>query len=604
MERNVKLIKTKLWQYLLPSIMMTAALQLGNIVDTMLVGNILGADAMSAVKVGMTVDHIMEIPGYVLGVGGSVAAGILLGKRKRDEANRVFSVTLTVSVLCGILFALLSVTSPMLAKALTGGGSLLRDVERFVFVTLLGAPVISLALQFMSYVAVDNNPSVASAYVIVSNVINLALDYLILKFTALGTAGAALSTVLGYGIAMLVLIRYLRSPKRMLRYVMPFGGGKDRKHPGEDAKQGRREGQVAGAFVLAFSTGVPTLLYMIFLTLKDLGLNTMIVRLIGNDAMAVYTVCTNVVLLVELLVGGIIGTIASIGGVIYGEKDYFGIRSLVKHVLLYSYAVLAVLLVILLVFPEAVVALFGITGGALLEMAAAALRIFVCSLPFYLLNKFMTTYYQSTEKTKLSGIVTSLQTCVAILPLAVVFLFAARAAGLDLLNALMAAFVFSEILTAVTVCIYRKMKYKGQGFLLLPKREEEAVYDISVVADLEEAERVPREIMEFCQAHQVDAGRANLLAVAAEEMLVNIIRYGGKKADTIDINLCITEDILLFRLRDNGVPFDPTDYSADTGEYEIHGIEVVKNITDRMQYMRVLDLNHTVIEMKRGCRES
>ena len=110
--------------------------------------------------------------------------------------------------------------------------------------------------------------------------------------------------------------------------------------------------------------------------------------------------------------------------------------------------------------------------------------------------------------------------------------------------------------------------------------------------------------MEFCQAHQVVAGRANLLAVAAEEMLVNIIRYGGKKADTIDINLCITEDTLLFRLRDNGVPFDPTDYSADTGEYEIHGIEVVKNITDRMQYMRVLDLNHTVIEMKRGCRES
>ena len=44
MERNEKLIKTKLWQYLLPSIMMTAALQLGNIVDTMLVGNILGAN--------------------------------------------------------------------------------------------------------------------------------------------------------------------------------------------------------------------------------------------------------------------------------------------------------------------------------------------------------------------------------------------------------------------------------------------------------------------------------------------------------------------------------------------------------------------------------
>ncbi|MCI9379913.1 MAG: hypothetical protein HFG88_02565 [Dorea sp.] len=585
MERNEKLIRMKLWQYLLPSIMMTAALQMGNIVDTMLVGNILGADAMSAVKVGMTIDNIMEIPGYVLGVGGSVAVGILLGKRERDKANRVFSMTLTVSVLCGIVFALLSVTSPVLAEALTGGGSLTADVRAFIFVTLLGAPVISLALQFMNYVAVDNNPSVASAYVIVSNVINLALDYLILKYTALGTAGAALSTVLGYGIAMLVLIRYLRSPKRMLKYVFPFGRG----------------GLASGAeFMLALSTGMPTLLYMVFLTTKDLGLNTMIVRMIGNDGMAVYTVCANVVLLVELLVGGIIGTIASIGGVIYGEKDYFGIRSLVKHVLIYSYAVLLVILIILWVFPQYVVALFGITEGVLSSMASAALRIFVCSLPFYLLNKFMTTYYQSTEQTKLSGIVTSLQTCVAILPLAVVFTLAAKAAGLDLLNALMAAFVASEIVTIVIAFIYRKLKYKDQGFLLLPEKEEEAVYDISAAADLEEVEKVPREIIGFCKAHQVDAGRANLLAVAAEEMLVNIIRYGGKKADTIDINLRIADDTLLFRLRDNGIPFDPTDYSVDSGEYEIHGIEVVRSITDRMQYMRVLDLNHTVIEMKKS----
>ena len=585
MERNEKLIRMKLWQYLLPSIMMTAALQMGNIVDTMLVGNILGADAMSAVKVGMTIDNIMEIPGYVLGVGGSVAVGILLGKRERDKANRVFSMTLTVSVLCGIVFALLSVTSPVLAEALTGGGSLTADVRAFIFVTLLGAPVISLALQFMNYVAVDNNPSVASAYVIVSNVINLALDYLILKYTALGTAGAALSTVLGYGIAMLVLIRYLRSPKRMLKYVFPFGRG----------------GLASGAeFMLALSTGMPTLLYMVFLTTKDLGLNTMIVRMIGNDGMAVYTVCANVVLLVELLVGGIIGTIASIGGVIYGEKDYFGIRSLVKHVLIYSYAVLLVILIILWVFPQYVVALFGITEGVLSSMASAALRIFVCSLPFYLLNKFMTTYYQSTEQTKLSGIVTSLQTCVAILPLAVVFTLAAKAAGLDLLNALMAAFVASEIVTIVIAFIYRKLKYKDQGFLLLPEKEEEAVYDISAAADLEEVEKVPREIIGFCKAHQVDAGRANLLAVAAEEMLVNIIRYGGKKADTIDINLRIADDTLLFRLRDNGIPFDPPDYSVDSGEYEIHGIEVVRSITDRMQYMRVLDLNHTVIEMKKS----
>ena len=83
LKRNEKLIKTKLWQYLLPSVVLTASLQIGNVVDTMLVGNLLGTDAMSAVKIGMTADNIMELPGYVLAVGGSVAAGMLLGRRER-----------------------------------------------------------------------------------------------------------------------------------------------------------------------------------------------------------------------------------------------------------------------------------------------------------------------------------------------------------------------------------------------------------------------------------------------------------------------------------------------------------------------------------------
>ena len=578
MKRNEKLIKTKLWQYLLPSIMLTAALQLGNIVDTMLVGNILGPDAMSAVKIGMTIDNIMEIPGYVLGVGGSVAVGILLGKREREKADRVFSVTLAVSLLCGILFSLLSVTSPALAGILTGGGSLTEDVSRFVFVTLLGAPVISLALQFISYVAVDNNPSLASAYVIVSNVTNLILDYVILKYTSLGTAGAALSTILGYGLAMIVLIGYLRSPKRMLRIVNPFQNTKKE-------------------FILALSTGLPTLLYMIFITVKDLGLNTVIIRVIGNDGMVVYTVCANIVLLLELFVGGITGTISSIGGVIYGEKDYFGIKSLVKNVLLYSYVVTAAAIVILLCATKYVVALFGISGEELMGISVGALRIFVLSLPFYVWNKFMTTYYQSTEKTKLSGIITSLQNCVAILPIAVAFIFAARAVGLDSLRALMISFIVSEIVTVVIALLYCKVQYRGQGILLLPESEDENILDISIEGTMEEVGKIPRKIIEFCNEKKVDSSKANLLAVAAEEMLVNIVRYGGKRASTIDVNLCITKETVIFRIRDNGIPFDPTDYTVDFGEFEVHGIEVVKSITDKIQYMRVLDLNNTVIEM-------
>lgn len=580
LKRNEKLIKYKLWQYLLPGIMLTAALQIGNIVDSMLVGNILGANAMSAVKIGMTVDNIMEIPGYVLGVGGSVAVGILLGKREKDKANKVFSTTVMVSILGGLFFSLMSVFTPFFSGILTGGNEqLMGDVNSFVFVTLLCAPVISLALQFMNYVAVDNNPTIASAYVITANVINLTFDYIILSFTPFGTAGAALSTALGYGLGMVVLVLYLKSSKRMLRFVNPF------KNSGSALK-------------LALTTGMPTMMYMVFVTVKDFALNTMIVNVIGNDAMAVYTVCANVVLIVELLVGGIIGTLSSIGGVVFGEKDYFSVRALSKNVLIYSYTVLVAVLVILYVFTGWVVGFFGISEGPLLEVSIEALRIFVLCLPFYMLNKFMQTYYQSTEKTKLSSVVASMQNCLAIVPLAFITVYIAGGLGLNRLYALMIAFVLAEIITIFVATVYRMIKYKKQGFLIIPKDTDDTSYDVSINGNMEDTEKIPREIIAFCNEKGIDSSKANLVAVAAEEMVVNIIRYGGKNAKTVDLNLSVTDNSLILRTRDNGIPFNPMEYTVDSDEFEIHGIEVIKKITDKMQYLRVLDLNNTVVEIK------
>ncbi len=576
-KRNEKLIKTKLWQYLLPSVLLTASLQIGNVVDTMLVGNILGTDAMSAVQIGMTVDNIMELAGYVLAVGGSVAAGMLLGRREREFANRVFSTTFTLSAAFGAVFSVLSVFSPIIAKFLTGGGELENDVCAFVRVTLLGAPVIGIVLQFINYVAVDNHPGIASAYVITSNVLNLSLDYLLLSFTKLGTAGAALSTILGYALAGVVLIPYLRSPKRMLRFTMP-------KKMSESLK-------------MVLSLGMPTLLYMICDTVRIFVLNMVVVHAIGSDAMAVYTVCNNIVLILEMFVGGIIGTLSSIGGALYGEKDYFGVRALAKNVLIFSYTVLAVFMAATFVFMRQVMGFFGIDGGALMDMTAASLRIFMLCLPFYLFNSFMTSFYQSTEKEKLSSFVTSLRSCVAVLPPAFLLVFLTPPDEAKRLRSLMIALVLGEVLTVIAVTLVRRLRYRGKDIFLLPEERDERVLDFSIGPDMKETLKVPVEISEFCQSCGIEAERANLIAVAAEEMTVNIILYGGKHVKSIDINLSITPESLILRTRDNGIPFDPTHYESDNERFEIHGIELVKRISSKVQYMRVLDLNNTTVEV-------
>ena len=78
-------------------------------------------------------------------------------------------------------------------------------------------------------------------------------------------------------------------------------------------------------------------------------------------------------------------------------------------------------------------------------------------------------------------------------------------------------------------------------------------------------------------------------------MTVNIIQFGGKTSNWSDINLCIEDDVLNLRIRDNGVNFNPLEYQNDREAFDIHGIELVKKISKSMNYIRAIDMNNTII---------
>lgn len=107
-KRNRRLLSSKLNKYIIPGIMMSLALQLGNIVDTIFVSNFIGVDAMSAITASLPVETIIQLVGYCLGIGGSIAVGIMLGKRDKESASKLFSATLIVTILVGLIFSVSS----------------------------------------------------------------------------------------------------------------------------------------------------------------------------------------------------------------------------------------------------------------------------------------------------------------------------------------------------------------------------------------------------------------------------------------------------------------------------------------------------------------
>ena len=101
----------------------------------------------------------------------------------------MFSVTFLVTLLVGLVFSVCAfpLAGPIARLLVPGGGALTDYTGDYIRVSMLGAPVIGIGLMMVNYLGVENHPELASAYLIIANVINLILDYIFLRFTPLGS---------------------------------------------------------------------------------------------------------------------------------------------------------------------------------------------------------------------------------------------------------------------------------------------------------------------------------------------------------------------------------------------------------------------------------
>lgn len=605
MERNSFLIHKKIHQYILPGVLMTVAMQLGNVVDGMIVGNLLGSDAMAAIELSMPVLLLLQMPALTLAMGGAAEAAVLLGKRKREEAGNIFTASLAAGAGISLFFALLGPFVPgVLSHALAGNERMAALVEPYIAVNFGGIPILTVAIIFCYFMNADNHPQLGSALFLIANAVNLALDILFLKFFHMGMAGSALSTVIGYLAGMVTVIFYFRSKHRMLKISRHT---KTREHSGSTASQEREEpaGKKEGMPVyvkMAIGAGIPSAAFTLMSALKSVIINSVIVRFLGNDSMAVYSVCANAVLIAELCVGGIIGLIPNIAGILYGERDYYGIRALCKRVLAYSYFTIALLLLLFLLFPQWIAGLFGIHGGEMLEMCRLALRIFALSFPFYVYNKFLMSYYQTVLQPGLSTVLTVLQGFVVVVPFTLAGTFWMGLPGVC------AAAVVSEAFTILLGVLYRMKgqragRFPSGGRYMLPEIKEEIFLDFSIENHLEDVIKLRDALFDFCRENDIREKDAKLLGLALEEICANIVRYGyqGSKKNFIDISFTIQDGSYILRIRDDAIPFNPLEYQTEekeTGEPALGGIALIRKIMSDFQYMRTLNLNNTVMELR------
>ena len=132
----------RLFRFTLPSISMLLFLSIYGVVDGFFVSNYVGKISFSALNFVMPFLMFLGFIGFLFGTGGSALIAKTLGEGDRSRANKIFSLLIYVSIICGIIFTIAGfILLPNVAEFLGA------DVE-FLEQSIIYGRIVILALTF------------------------------------------------------------------------------------------------------------------------------------------------------------------------------------------------------------------------------------------------------------------------------------------------------------------------------------------------------------------------------------------------------------------------------------------------------------------------
>ena len=584
LERNSKLMTKKMFQYLIPSILMIFAMQFGSLLDGILVGNLIGNDALTASSLVLPILFVIQLPGFAIGTGGSIVVANLLGKREIKKAKTAFTLSMIIAVGVSLIFTVLSffVSEPL--AGLFCPEEFKELGKQYIFAYLLTDPIVGFTLALACFVSVDNNPRLASIMYIVANAFKVGSEFLFITIFSgsMKMFGAALSTGVGYFFGGLLIIFYIKNKKRLLSFSFKFESPKE-------------------VLLDSLKASSSTALNLALTALQMSICNIFISKLIDPNSVDIllFGVISNMMFVFDLLLGGVIQVIPNICGVLFGEKDYFGLKKITRLIYLINVGVTALLVVVLFAFPEFYCQIFGFDASVDPEKIRLFIRIFVFAFIPYEISKFNQMYYPTIEKNMPAYVTVVCRTVLLMLPLSLALLHIYGLLGYFIGQ--LSAEAGTVILTYLFIFIYSRVKkLNKQGLFLIPSLKEIDKYDVTVSNDKENASILSQEIESYALKHNASFRDASMIALGAEEMVANIIEYGYKIKNHhyyIDVTLKIIEDKMVLTIKDDGIVFDPTEYKEDEEGFSTSGILLVRKLVDKISYTRVLNTNNTSLEI-------
>jgi putative MATE family efflux protein len=384
-------------KYAVPCVISLLVAALYNIVDQIFIANAsyLGSYGNAANTAVFPLTVIALAIAVMIGDGTCAFVSISLGKKEIEKAHCSIGNAIILCICASIVLTLIYLFCSTLLLNAFGGNVNERTMEcsrEYFFWITLGIPFYMFGQAMNPIIRSDGSPKFAMASTLAGAIINIILDPIFIFVFHWGMMGAAIATVIGQIVTVILSIYYLGNTKAIKLNKRSF----------------KLQWKLIGQFL---ALGVCSFLAQISLVAAMAAINNMVRKYGSLDSvfgqpeyaqipLAVLGIVMKFFQIVISIVIGMAAGCIPIVGYNVGAKRSDRAREIFTKLLAAEFVVGLIAFLIVFLFPKQLIAIFGAENESIYytEFAVKAFRVYLCMLPLATVNKATFIFLQSLGK--------------------------------------------------------------------------------------------------------------------------------------------------------------------------------------------------------------
>ena len=371
------------FHYLVPAVCSTLVTSVYLLVDTLIIGQGVGALGISALNIFMPFFLLFNGIGLLFGIGSGILISSEDGMGNKKKANQYFATgfvsILSIAIILGLIWNYYLESLCIILGANSDTIDLVLEYGKCI---MAFAPVFMMSNYFAPIVRNMKNPKLVMCAVLTGSVLNVILDYVFVFPMDMGMFGAAAATVIGSLTTLLVLSTHFIKKQNRVKI--------------------NKETISLNLLAPIFKCGFSSLIMEVASGFVIFIFNIQILKYIGNNGIVVYGIISNCVLVGLALFNGVAQAAQPIIATNFGAGLNTRVKKVLKYALITTTIIGVSLFAVVFLFTGQIIKVFVQANSEILSVGIPALRLYLSAFCIMNINILISGYFQSVGKEKIA----------------------------------------------------------------------------------------------------------------------------------------------------------------------------------------------------------